>query len=49
VRCARWGPGRFSGARNEAIAEGLVGRRGRLFEAVTPRAREHSDERERDS
>ncbi len=40
VRAQRWGPGRFTGALNEAIAEGVVRRSGRLFEAVTPRARE---------
>jgi hypothetical protein len=33
--------------RPTAVAEGLVRRRGRLFEAVTARARERSAERER--
>jgi MFS family permease len=47
VRAVRWGPGRFTGALTEAVAEGLVRRRGRLFEAVTARARERSAERER--
>jgi hypothetical protein len=47
IRAHRWGPGRFMGALHEAIAEGLVRRRGRLYEAVTPRARELSTERER--
>jgi MFS family permease len=47
VRAQRWGPGRFSGALHEALAEGVVRRRGRLFEAVTQRAREQQAERER--
>jgi MFS family permease len=47
VRAQRWGPGRFSGALNEAIAEGVVRRSGRLFEAVTPGGRERLAERER--
>jgi hypothetical protein len=46
VRAQRWGPGRFTGALNEAIAEGVVRRSGRLFEAVTPRAGEQLAERE---
>jgi MFS family permease len=47
VRAHRWGPGRFPGALNEAMAEGVVRRRGRLYEADTPRARGSSAERER--
>jgi MFS family permease len=47
LRAGRWGPGRFSGALNEAMAEGLVRRTGRSrYEAVTHRARERRAQRE---
>ncbi len=46
VRAHRWGPGRFAGALNEAIAEGLVRRAGRVYEAVMPRAGDHLAERQ---
>jgi MFS family permease len=47
LRANRWGPGRFSGALNEAVAEGLIRRTGRSrYESVTPRARERLAERE---
>jgi MFS family permease len=47
LRANRWGPGRFSGALNEAMAEGLVRRTGRSrYESVTHRARERLAERE---
>ncbi|HSC51349.1 MAG TPA: MFS transporter [Gaiellaceae bacterium] len=46
VRAQRWGPGRFTGALNEAIAEGQVRRSGRLFELASQRRPERRTDHE---